>query len=95
MAAADAGPYTSFEQISERLDQIIAQVRDKDTSLEQSLDLFDEAIELGSRAVDMVDATDMPPSGSRADAHAEDAGKPGGVPAGDATAPTKDASRED
>ena len=46
----------TFDDITERLDQIIAQVRSKDTSLERSLDLFDEAIELGSRAVDMVDS---------------------------------------
>ncbi|MFR2950599.1 MAG: exodeoxyribonuclease VII small subunit [Collinsella intestinalis] len=38
----------SFDEITERLDEIIAQVRSKDTSLERSLDLFDEAIELGS-----------------------------------------------
>ncbi len=45
----------TFDDITERLDEIIAQVRSKDTSLERSLDLFDEAIELGPRAVDMVD----------------------------------------
>ena len=42
----------TFDDITERLDEIIAQVRSKDTSLERSLDLFDEAIELGSRDVD-------------------------------------------
>ncbi len=51
----------TFDDISERLDQIIAQVRSKDTSLERSLDLFDEAIELGSRAVDMVDSFELSP----------------------------------
>lgn len=59
MAKADTSAYTSFGQISGRLDQIIAAVRDKDTSLERSLDLFDEAIALGSKAVDMVDTTDF------------------------------------
>ena len=49
------GSVRNFDEISDRLDQIIATVRSKDTSLERSLDLFDEAIELGSRAVDMVD----------------------------------------
>ncbi len=48
----------NFDEITERLDEIIAQVRSKDTSLERSLALFDEAIELGSRAVDMVDSVD-------------------------------------
>ncbi len=45
----------NFDEITERLDEIIDQVRSKDTSLERSLDLFDEAIELGYRAVDLVD----------------------------------------
>ena len=52
----------SFEEISGRLDEIIAQVRSKDTSLERSLDLFDEAIELGSQAVEMVDSLDLSPA---------------------------------
>lgn len=51
----------TFDDITERLDRIIAQVRSKDTSLERSLDLFDEAIELGSRAVDMVDSFELSP----------------------------------
>ena len=49
------GSVRNFDEISDRLDQIIATVRSKDTSLERSLDLFDEAIELGSRAVDMLE----------------------------------------
>lgn len=80
----------TFDDITERLDQIIAQVRSKDTSLERSLDLFDEAIELGSRAVDMVDSFELSPrevdmldgqephdgSGDSADAAAKDVGAP-------------------
>ena len=46
----------NFDEITERLDEIIAQVRSKDTSLERSLDLFDEAIELSPREADMLDA---------------------------------------
>lgn len=53
--------YQSFSDISKRLDDIVKEVRNKDVSLEKSLDLFDEAIKLGSRAVDMVDATDFTP----------------------------------
>ncbi len=49
----------TFGDITERLDEIIAQVRSKDTSLERSLDLFDEAIKLGSKAVELVDSFDM------------------------------------
>lgn len=51
----------TFDDITARLDEIIAQVRSKETSLERSLDLFDEAIELGSRAVDMVDSFELSP----------------------------------
>lgn len=57
----DVSEYQTFSQISGRLDDIVDAVRDKDTSLERSLDLFDEAIALGSKAVDMVDATDFSP----------------------------------
>ncbi len=52
----------TFEDITTRLDEIIATVRSKDTSLERSLDLFDEAIKLGSKAVELVDSFDMSPS---------------------------------
>ena len=57
----DISEYRTFAQISDRLDDIVSAVRDKDISLERSLDLFDEAIALGSAAVDMVDATDFSP----------------------------------
>ena len=36
-------------------------MRSKDTSLERSLDLYDEAIELGSRAAELVDSFDLSP----------------------------------
>lgn len=62
MAQPDTSPYGSFEDICERLGGIVASVRDKDTSLERSLDLFDEAIALGSAAVDLVDLTELSPS---------------------------------
>ena len=58
----DTSAYKSFDQITDRLDAIIGLVRDKDTSLERSLDLFDEAIALGSKAVDMVDTTNFTPT---------------------------------
>ena len=61
MARVDVSGYQSFSQITERLDDIVVQVRDKDVSLERSLDLFDEAIALGSKAVSLVDATDFSP----------------------------------
>lgn len=58
---ATAAPH-SFEDITARLDEIITTVRSKDTSLERSLDLFDEAISLGSKAVELVDSFDMSPA---------------------------------
>lgn len=61
MARPDTSRYQTFGDITSRLDDIVAQVRDKDVSLERSLDLFDEAIALGSKAVDLVDATDFSP----------------------------------
>lgn len=61
MSARDAKAYQSFHEVTQRLDQIVSDVRSKNTSLEKSLDLFDEAIGLGSRAVDLVDRTDFSP----------------------------------
>ncbi|WP_368284961.1 exodeoxyribonuclease VII small subunit [Enorma massiliensis] len=57
---AEVAP-NSFADITERLDEIISVVRSKDTSLERSLDLYDEAIELGSRAAELVDSFDLSP----------------------------------
>lgn len=57
----DTHTYKTFREVTDRLDGIVADVRSKDTSLEHSLDLFDEAISLGSRAVELVDHTDFSP----------------------------------
>jgi len=61
MAKPNTAAYKTFDDITGRLDEIVQQVRDKDVSPEHSLDLFDEAIALGSKAVDMVDTTDFTP----------------------------------
>ena len=45
----------TFDDVMARMDDIVTAVRTKDASLEHSLDLFDEAIALGSKAVEMVD----------------------------------------
>lgn len=77
MARVDVSQYKTFGDITDRLDVIVGQVRDKDVSLERSLDLFDEAIALGSKAVSLVDATDFSPeeeerlAATEADAAAE------------------------
>ena len=65
----DTSGYKTFGQITERLDQIVGEVRKKDLPLETSLDLFEEAIALGSKAVDFVDTApidDSEPSGDGA-----------------------------
>ncbi len=59
--APDTSGYERFSDVTARLDEIIADVRNKDTSLERSLDLFDEAIALGTRAVDLVDKAAFSP----------------------------------
>lgn len=59
MAKVDVSDYSTFDQITDRLDQIVSQVKSKDTSIEHSLELFDEAIALGSKAVDMVDTAPL------------------------------------
>lgn len=95
----DTSGYKSFDQITERLDAIIGLVRDKDTSLERSLDLFDEAIALGSKAVDMVDTTNFTPEEEarlqekkQADAAAEAAGEEATEAAKDAGEPAEEAA---
>lgn len=57
----DTSSYERFSDVTDRLDEIVATVRDKGTSLERSLDLFDEAIALGTRAVDLVDKAAFSP----------------------------------
>ena len=94
MARVDTSKYQTFGQITERLDDIVSAVRDKDVSLERSLDLFDEAIALGSKAVDMVDATDFSPEEEAALAQQESGeDKAAGQPA-DAAASASEASDE-
>ncbi len=94
----------TFEDITGRLDEIIAQVRSKDTSLERSLDLFDEAIALGSKAVELVDSFDMSDAETAmleaaqsqpdGDSDARD-GAVGDAPASDAQEGDSDGSPED
>ena len=74
MAKIDTSEYQSFDQITARLDSIVDQVRDKNVSLEHSLDLFDEAIALGSKAVNMVDTTEFTPEEEERLVQAQSAG---------------------
>lgn len=59
MPKVDTSRYKDFDQVLDRLDQILVAVRDKNTSLEKSLDLFDEAIAVGSKGVEMVDKVEF------------------------------------
>lgn len=77
MPSPDVSRYETFDQITERLDEIVKQVRDKSVTLEKSLDLFDEAIALGSKAVDMVDTAE-PTDAERNAANGQADGKPAG-----------------
>ena len=97
MARVDVSRYQSFSDITERLDDIVGQVRDKDVSLERSLDLFDEAIALGSKAVSLVDATDFSPEeearlAEDPQAAEKDVPAEGAAPEGGAFAPAAEAS---
>jgi predicted RNA-binding protein associated with RNAse of E/G family len=88
----DISAYKSFDDICGRLDDIIDVVRAKDTSLERSLDLFDEAIALGSAAVELVDVTELSEAeAARLEATQEQASETAGgeasaAPSGDAGA---------
>ena len=76
MAKVDTSEFQTFPQISERLDAIVGQVRDKDVSLERSLDLFEEAIALGSKAVGMVDVEEVSPEEEAKLLAGKEAGEP-------------------
>ena len=51
--------YETFGDVRARLDEIVAEVRGKDVSLEKSLDLYEEAIKLGNRCAELVDKPDF------------------------------------
>lgn len=75
----------TFGEVARRLDEIVDAVRSKDASLEDSLDLLDEAIALGSRAVELVDSTELSEEElARADAAVS---SPAGTDAPEASAP--------
>lgn len=70
----------TFSEVVDRLDQIVAAVRSKDTTLEQSLDLLDEAIDLGLGAVELVDSPQFADGGDEKTASGKDSLN-GGSPA--------------
>jgi exodeoxyribonuclease VII small subunit len=50
---------SSYARTRERLEEIVAQVKAKDLPLEKSLDLYEEALRLGSSCAEMIDRTDF------------------------------------
>lgn len=48
----------SYSEAKARLDEIVAEVRRKDISLEKSLDLLEEAGRLASHCTDLIDQAD-------------------------------------
>lgn len=67
----------TFEQARLRLEEIAAEVRKKDVSLEKSLDLLEEGVRLANICTELVDHTDLSASVGAADADADAAGRPG------------------
>jgi exodeoxyribonuclease VII small subunit len=57
----------TFEQARLRLEEIAAEVRKKDTSLEKSLDLLEEGVRLANICTDLVDHTDLSAPGVTAE----------------------------
>ncbi len=51
-----------FAQARARLEEIVVQVRKKDTSLEQSLDLLEEGVRLANQCTELVDHAEWRPS---------------------------------
>jgi exodeoxyribonuclease VII small subunit len=78
-----------FAQARARLDEIVGQVRKKDTSLEQSLDLLEEGVRLANQCTELVDHSEW-----RTTADAVEEQAPEAV-AGDAPADTQAASPGD
>ncbi|MCL2818461.1 MAG: exodeoxyribonuclease VII small subunit [Actinomycetia bacterium] len=52
---AKEAQYETYEEAKDRLDQIVSDVRGKDVSLEASLDLLDEGVELANRCTELID----------------------------------------
>jgi exodeoxyribonuclease VII small subunit len=64
---------STFEVTRARLEDIVAQVRRKDVSLEQSLDLLEEAVRLVNECNDLIDQTSFRAVADAADEAAAEA----------------------
>ena len=56
----------SFSTARTRLDEIVTQVRKKDTSLEKSLDLLEEGVRLANACTELIDHADWTVGGAEA-----------------------------
>jgi len=59
MAMTQGNDPRNFTEVRGRLEEIVHDIRDKDLSLEKSLDLYEEAIRLGNLCSDLIDKTDF------------------------------------
>jgi len=75
----------SFAAARARLDEIVSQVRKKDVSLEQSLDLLEEGVRLANSCTELIDHTEWRAAAAEA-AVEEDSSQPAEDPQ-DASAP--------
>lgn len=62
-----------FTQARSRLEEIVTQVRKKDTSLEKSLDLLEEGVRLANQCTELIDHADWEAAAPAQDAEAADA----------------------
>ncbi len=81
----------TFASARARLDEIVLEVRDKELSLEKSLDLYEEAIRLGNRCAELVDKPDFSPEELAAAAEALDEPAPQVAISGEAAEPAEPA----
>lgn len=58
----------NFTQARTRLEEIVTQVRKKDTSLEQSLDLLEEGVRLANACTELIDHTEWRAAAAEQDA---------------------------
>jgi exodeoxyribonuclease VII small subunit len=72
----------TFEQTRTRLEEILVQVRKKDTSLEQSLELLEEGVRLANMCNELIDKTswEAPRSQDSGEGGDAAAGREPGVP---------------
>lgn len=69
----------TFETARVRLEEIAAEVRKKDTSLEKSLDLLEEGVRLANICTELVDHTDMTVTTAPVSGEADGADQPDGL----------------